>query len=183
MFREWSGDFSPLTLFDMATEVKTLPVTPVACDSELVVVVESLARSSIPLLLSRLNTLAEVSSGPCLPHKQFYNSISAGSVAGGASTGGDGATKRINFSRPRYKSVSEEPMLSDEDANHNLAFRTDFKADEVFSPPSKLIRHETLPKSRSCTSTRAIPTLRNLLTSPVRNDSVSTVTPCFCPTF
>lgn len=163
--REWSGDFSPLTPFDMASEVATLPVTPVACDSELVVVVESLARSSIPLLLSRLNTLAEVSSGPCLPHKQFYNSISAGSA------GGDNeAIKRINFARPRYKSVSEEPMLTDEDANGNLAFHqgseTEFKADEVFSPPSKLIRHERLPKSRSCTSTRAIPTLRNLLTSP-----------------
>ena len=176
----------------MGTCVQTLPRTPVACDSELIVTVESVPRSAVPTILARLTNqphhLTNPSSssiGPSIPQKaQFYNSANSTLTCAASMAMSRPAAnsihpttqhalpivdKRIGFSRPRYKSVSQETATSMDDSG---CFDVDslpdtFSPDEVFSPPSKIVRSNSpVAISRRATA-QSIPTLRNLLTSPV----------------
>ena len=72
--------------------------------------------------------------------------------------------KRIGFSRPRY--LSSSSRLDDS----GFSDLTSPSGDEssfcdVFSPPSKIVRQEKINQQR--TASQPLPTLRNLLTSPV----------------
>ena len=85
----------------METSFQSLPRTPVDCDSELICTIESIPRSSVPLILSRLSRVPSTRqpSVSSIHNSTFYNSQMVPSTSN--------LPIIIGFSRPRYKSISD----------------------------------------------------------------------------
>lgn len=172
---ERSGDFlDPNSQFQFSPNVQKLPVAPLDGGTELLVSIESLPRTTVPDILSILSASADLPhfastsdcfgifpkhTPPATPEPirpklaSSQSSCESGRLSFRATVNELSAAKTTKASAAASKRLSG--LLDDSGYAHSPNFSA--LDDDIYSPPSKIIRREI-------SSTTG--TIRNLLTSP-----------------